>query len=50
MNEEDKVFFGKCFELIFSKLEKMDKQINDINIKADKGRIMMDKFAEKLLD
>ncbi len=35
---------------IIEKLEKMEKTLNDINIKTDKAMNMMRKFAEKLLD
>ena len=35
---------------ILEELGTIKKTVNDINIKADRGKVMMDKFAEKLLD
>ena len=37
-------------EKILEELGTIKKTVNDINIKADRGQVMMNKFAEKLLD
>ena len=36
--------------IIRAEVEYIKSDLNSLGVKADKGRVMMDKFADKLLD